>query len=241
MQTKFRKDLAKKNRYEKYVTIYHDKNEASIIEAYERCGAKIWRLASFNRTGLPDLWINPPNGPGFFVEVKTATGTLSEPQKKFRAHTKVHVVRTSKEVRRTLGESSSYTSPPSKRRNSFKTKIRKSRRKNRLFGPAIRKWQETGAEVWVLERLDNGLPHFWVKRPNSPGFFAHIGSFGNTAKQQLFSTYNEVFEDMGIHSPRSKYKRKHYPRSRPKSSGCLVAIAISSSMLLLTFLYIFIW
>ena len=226
-----------KEQYSRYETLHRDSNEPSIIETYERSGATVWRLASLNRGGLPDLWVNPPNGPGFFVEVKTATGTLSESQLVFKAHTPVHVVRTPKEARSTLGKTDIVLSKPFRRRSSLKTRIRKSRRRNRLFGLAIWQWEQDGAEVWVLERLDNGLPHFWVKPRYGSGFFAHIGNFGNTRPQIRFADLNHVDEMNISRSRRRRSKRKR----RTQSAGCIVVIMVGVSLLLSTLLQQYIW
>lgn len=220
-----------KRRRSRFTTIRRDRNEPSIIQAYERYGATVWRLASFNHKGLPDLWVNPPNGPGFFVEIKTATGTISEAQSKFKEHTPVQVVRTPKEARKTVGKTSKSSRVLDRTDSHLKTRIRLSHRKHRSRKRAIRKWLEEGAEVWFLQLVDPGLPHFWVKPRNRSGFFAHIGGFGKTHHEQRFATLNAVFEDKSI--PTRRRKRKKRKRQAERAGCCCLLPLLSAGAALL--------
>ena len=217
-----------------YCTIHRDANEAEIILEYERYGATVWRLACTRRKGLPDLWVNPRQGSGFFVEVKTKFGQLSPEQCDFRNHTPVRVVRTVRQVRETLGENAGNPecTRPSKARTRFRSRKFSIRcRRHRQLGLAIWQWQEEDAQVWVLELLDSGLPHFWVKPPDGPGFFAHIGSFGSSSHQQHFAAHNYVQKVIFPSKPKATRVRKS------SQSGCLVLYVGLFAFLLLFFFY----
>ncbi len=217
-----------------YCTIHRDANEAGIILEYERYGATVWRLACTRRKGLPDLWVNPRQGSGFFVEVKSSSGKLLPEQRDFQSHTHVRVVHKAWEVGETLGLNADHLepTPPNKERaHPLSRKFSIRQRQHCQFDPAIRQWRKQGIQVWVLEKLDFGLPHFWVKLPDAPGLFAHIGSFGSSSHQQHFAAHNYVQKVIFPSKPKATRVRKS------SQSGCLVIYVGLFAFLLLFFFY----
>lgn len=220
------------------VTLSRKSGEAGIVLAFEEEGTAVWRLACLNRGGLPDLWVNPPNGPGFFVEVSTEKRKPSAEEIAFAEHTTVHYVHSPLEARPLLsllenrkvkyGESEEEKEerkpiPAQKRRYSLyrgKFRIRKRGRKRfEHVSQRYEQWKKEAAQVWFLERIDDGMPHCWVKPKNAAGYFAHLSEFGKRTKpQKRFATHNAV---------------RKIVIPKPPSTGCCLLPFLSAGAALL--------
>lgn len=74
-----------------------DANHAEIRQAMRDVGAEVEDLSGCGK-GMPDTLVLTPDGRLLLVEIKTATGKLTQPQIKFHARFPVHVVRSVREA-----------------------------------------------------------------------------------------------------------------------------------------------